>query len=220
MKQTLITMMCLLAFTGTKAQIEKGSSALTLNAGLGFNYNSQNSYSSNSIRLTAQPVFEHFIDRNLSLGAFARGSFDFYNSEDKSSFSTSSSKYNSYVQTYSLGLQLKKYWFAGTKVAFTASPQLAANYYELNSTSEYAGGGKSTNNFKYWYYSAGLNLGALYFITPNVAIEAQTNFINYSYYPENSNINERYNITLLALESNLTLGIKYILGNKEKGSNP
>lgn len=221
MKQTLITLLCLLAFTCTRAQIEQGSTAIGMNAGLGFYLNKDDFQSGNTFRVTAQPVFEYFVAKNLSLGAAVNCNFQFQTDDYKSGFTNYT--YKSYVQTYGLGIQLKKYWFASPQIGFTATPQIVSSYYESNNSYEYANFlNNTTYNSHYWYHSAMLNVGAVYFVRPNLAIEAQTNFINYAYYPgsPSSSNNERHTFTVLAFQSSLTVGVKYILGNKKAGLTP
>ncbi|MES2654293.1 MAG: hypothetical protein V4620_01830 [Bacteroidota bacterium] len=222
MKQTIITLLCLLIFTGSKAQIEKGSIALGLNAGLGFTYDSDKYQSNNSFRISAQPVFEYFIANNLSLGAAVNSSFQFSNSEyTEYTLIPYSYKSDNYRQTYSLNILLKKYWFASPQIGFTVSPQLASTYAEENASNT-NDNRTTTYNTNYWYSSAMLNVGAVYFVRPNLAIEAQTNFINYSNYPgsPSSNNNERHSFSVLAFQSSLTLGIKYVFGKKKDSLTP
>ncbi|MES2380950.1 MAG: hypothetical protein V4538_07910 [Bacteroidota bacterium] len=219
MKQTIITLLCLLAFTSSQAQIEKGSNAITINAGLGFNRASDPNQSNNLFRINVQPVFEHFIARNLSLGAGINGGFQFGNDDYK--VSPYSYKANSYAQTYGLSLQLKKYWFMNPQIGLTLSPQLSSTYYEYNNSTEYTTN-TNTYNYNYWYHSAMLNFGAVYFVKSNIAIEAQTNFVNYSYYPGSPsyNNNERHVFSVLAFQSSLMVGVKFILGNNKPSLTP
>lgn len=220
MKKTIIVLMSVLAFTSSKAQIEKGSNALGINAGLGFGLSSAKDQSNNIFQINIQPVFEHFVATNLSLGASINAGFQFENYENK--YSVSPYKSSSYIQTYGFAIQLKKYWFASPKVGFTLSPQLATTYYESNSRTDNSFSNTYyTYSYNYWYHSAMLNFGALYFIKPNVAIEAQTNFLNYSYFPEKSNnSNEQHVFTALAFQNSLMVGVKFILGNKGDSVKP
>ena len=217
MKKTLIVALSIFTFINSKAQIEKGSNALSINAGAGFGLSSTKDQSSNIFQINVQPVFEHFVATNLSLGAAINGGFQFENYENKYSVSPYKSSY--YIQTYSLSIQLKKYWFASPKIGFTLSPQLANTYYELNSRTDNSFSNTYyTYSYNYWYNSAMLNFGVVYFIKPNVAIEAQTNFLNYSYYPERSN--NQHVFTALAFQSSLMVGVKFILGKQKENLTP
>ncbi len=220
MKKTLIIVLSLFAFINSKAQIEKGSNALGINAGVGIGLSSTKYQSSNIFQINVQPVFEHFVATNLSLGAAITCGLQFENYENN--FSVSPYKSSYYTQNYAFALQLKKYWFTGSKIGFTASPQLATTYSESNNHyNNLYNGSTNTSNYNYWYHSAMFNFGAVYFIKPNIAIEAQTNLLNYSYFPDKSNSsNDQHVFTLLAFQNSLTVGVKYIWGNNKSEVKP
>lgn len=210
MKKTIATLLTVITFLSTSAQIEKATNSIGLNLGAIYNNNNSTYQNIYDFGLNTQPVFEHFIDENLSLGlALNYGIRQSYSNNTFNS-NNNNSEYN--FQNFGAQIQLKKYWFATNKIAFTFTPVLSLYYYETNSTSSTNNGSKSTNNYNNWIYNANCNLGALYFIKQNLAIEAQTNFINYSFVPENSNLGNISNFSLSIVPSNLMLGVKFFLG--------
>lgn len=210
-----MTTISLLIFMSSQAQIEKGSNAIGINLGGAFS-NPDDKYSISHIyEFTVQPVFEHFISKNLSLGASINCDFQFKKNENTGSTNVSISR--DYTQEYQIGIQLKKYWFPIKQLGFTLAPQVSYNYIENNYKNDYTSGGirqTSTSNYNLWYYSGVVNMSAVYFIKPNIGIELQTNLAHYSFHPSKDFLEERTSFSVLAFKNNATLGIKYILDRR------
>lgn len=225
MKKTIIAAMSMLAFISSYAQIEKGSSALGVNAGAGIGLLGYQNQLNKVFQINIQPTYEYFVNKNLSLGVAIGLGFQQQTSTNNSPSTSNLNQSNEFTQTYNLGIQLKKYWLVSPKLGFTLTPQLMANYYESNISYDYFNYSvfnQRSLNYNYWYHSALLNFGALYFVKPNIAIEAQTNLLNYTYFPKinNNDTRDQHVFTLLAFQNSLTVGVKYIWGNNKSEVKP
>ena len=111
-------------------------------------------------------------------------------------------------------VQLTKYWFASNKVAFTFKPAIASLFFD--NIYEYTGSNAPTekNSASFWQHGIGGNLGVAYFIKKNVVVEGQTNFFSYSYRPGATQVSNSSNLIISIIPTNLTLGFKFIFGNK------
>jgi hypothetical protein len=212
MKKTISTAITLLSFFMANAQIERGANTFGVNLGASYIANFNSIQSNTSMGLKAQPIFEHFIDKNLSLGIGLNYGVNLIYSD----YSVAIVSYNTSYNTQNIGaqIQLKKYWFVTNKTAFTLTPIFSSNYNETNVASSYTDGSKSTSNFNNWVHSANCNIGASYFIKKNLAIEAQTTPFSYSFTPEKSNNGNTNNINLSIVPNNLLLGFKYFFEKK------
>lgn len=212
MKKTFAVVVILLTLLKANAQIEKGTNSIGVNLVASYIANFNSIQSNTSMGLKAQPIFEHFIAKNLSLGVGLNYGVNLIYSD----YSVAIVSYNTSYNTQNMGaqIQLKKYWFVTNKTAFTLTPIFSSNYDETNVNSSYTDGSKSTSNFNYWVHSANCNIGATYFIKKNLAIEAQTTPFSYSFTPEKSNNGNTNNINLSIVPNNLLLGVKYFFEKK------
>jgi hypothetical protein len=228
MKKTIITAFTLLSVLIANAQINKGAKALGFNLAANYNLNKssneRNSNTSatettrNTLGFAVQPVFEYFVVTNLSLGVGLNYSINTIN--EKTTLGTNIYDYNYNFKNYGLQVQFKKYWFATNKIAFTLTPAIAASYIENSYVqSNNFGSPEFKGNSDYWQYGIGGNLGAAFFIKQNLTIEGQTNFFSYSYSPETSKTNITNNIAVSFIPTNLSLGFKFIFGNKTNNVN-
>lgn len=221
-KKILITTMSLLMFISSQAQIEKGTNAIGVNLGGAFDVWSTSSRSVYNFRVNVQPVFEHFISRNLSLGIAINGNFWFFNNQIKQDFN-STYDFSSYNQEYQMGIQLKKYWFPINQLGFTLSPLVSINYNETSYkqvNSDIVAGktlrSSSSWSSNFWSYSGTVNIGAVYFINPSIGIELQTNLTNYSFFSNTIVSSDRTSFTVLDFQNYSTLGIKYIFARRKQ----
>ena len=212
MKKTIAAVITVLTFLNANAQIEKGTNTFGANLGASYIVNFNSIQSNTSMGLKVQPVFEHFIDKNLSLGFALNYGVNLFNND----YSIAIVSYNTTYNTQIMGaqIQLKKYWFVTDKTVFTLTPIFSSNYNETNVASSYTDGSKSTSNFNNWVHSANCNIGAAYFIKKNLAIEAQTTPFSYSFTTEKSNNGNTNNINLSIVPNNLLLGFKYFFAKK------
>lgn len=215
MKKTISTVIIVLSFFMANAQIERGAKSLGFNlAAIYENYksgssnNSSYSQTSTNTGFAIQPFFDYFVGKNLSLGIALNYSNNFVNNNSTNSTFTSNS--NSNLKSYGLQVQLTKYWFASNKVAFTFRPAVASLYFD--NIYEYTGSNVPTekNSSSFWQHGIGGNVGVAYFIKKNVMVEGQTNFFSYIYRP----VSNSSNLTISIIPTNLTLGFKFIFGNK------
>lgn len=224
MKKTISTAITLLAFFMANAQIQKGATALGFNLAAIYSVNkfsnsmnSSYSQTNTSQGFTIQPFFEYFVKTNLSIGITLNYSNNLINTNTNFNPNSSYSEFN--LKNYGLQVQLKKYWFATSKVAFTFTPAIAAlrndNFYENGSSNA----PKYTSTDNYWQFGIGGNLGAAYFIKKNVMVEGQTNFFSFSYRPEVNQNSSTRSHTISIIPTNLTLGFKFIFGNKVNNVN-
>ncbi|MFA9214373.1 MAG: hypothetical protein ACEQSR_11090 [Candidatus Methylacidiphilales bacterium] len=219
MKKTISTAITLLAFFMSNAQIQRGATALGFNLAATYNVAKSSSPSSNfeftttTKVLAAQPLAEFFVNKNLSFGIGLNLSALIR--DQKLEFGNNLNENNNSTYSYGLQVQLKRYWFATKKIAFTFTPAIAASFNENSFVQKDNFGGISfKGNSEFWGFSFGGNLGAGYLLKPNLMLEAQTNFYTYYYSQEESNKVNNYVISLVP--NNLTLGFKFIFGNKAK----
>lgn len=206
----------MLIFKISQAQIQKGSMSLSIGIGGSLGGFKDEIYSSTDYTINFQPIFEYFIKKNLSMGVIGNGSFRLRRNGIKWT-PTLMGISEDYIQNYALGFQCKKYFVLNGKMLFTLSPQYTANYYESNRRDyNYYNPSQTSRNFNanYWFHSALLNIGALYFVKSKIALEVQTNFLTYSFWPASSNFRETNSFSVLAFQNNTTFGIKYIFGGK------
>lgn len=219
MKKTITTVFAVLSVLIVNAQINKGTKALGFNLAAIYNSNkfsnSNNlSYSQTSTNkgFAIQPFYEYFVSKSLSFGIALNYSNNSINTNTNFSSSTNYTDYN--LKSYGLQVQLKKYWFATTKVAFTFTPAIAAmyndNFYENGSSNA----SKNISSDSHWQFGVGCNLGAAYFIKQNIMIEGQTNFFSYLIRPEDAKTSSSNNLTISVIPTNLSLGLKFIFGNQ------
>ena len=213
MKKTIVTVITSIALLSANAQIEKGTNALGLNLVAIYNNNFTTYQTNNTLGLKVQLVFDHFIAKNLSLGVALNYGIIQSNFVYTSGTYTDNNEIN--IQNYGAQIQLKKYWFATNKVAFTLTPVLSSYYNETSFASYNNNGSKGSNNYNNWTHSANCNIGASYFIKQNLTIEAQTTFLNYSFTPERNNFGNTNNFDLFIVPSNLLLGVKFIFGKPQ-----
>lgn len=222
MKKTISTVIIGLSFFMAHAQIGKGATALGLSLAATYNvnkstrastFNTPNYEVSRTTQgLAIQPFLEYFVGKNLSFGIGFNYGINLIS--EKNTFGTSTSKYDFNLKSYGLQVQFKKYWFATKKIAFTFTPAIAALYNDIINENTSSNGIIDKNTIDYWGYGIGVNLGAAYFIKHNIMVEGQTNFYTYYYTPETSQINYSSNYTISVIPTNLSLGLKFVFGNK------
>lgn len=211
--KTIATVITLFSLLSANAQIEKGTNVLGANLGASYNLELVKETSNHILSLKVQPVFEHFIAKNLSLGValnYGVNQQDYYSTSTFNNV-VSDSKTEINKQNFGAHIQFKKHWFATNKIAFTLTPFLSTYYNETNVLGTNNNGQISTYTYNYnnWTHSAKCTLGAMYFIKQNLAIEAQSNFFKYSFTPEKNNSGNLNDFSLSIIPNDLLLGVKF-----------
>ncbi|MFZ4549350.1 MAG: hypothetical protein ACOYN4_18030, partial [Bacteroidales bacterium] len=214
--KTIATIITLFSLLSAKAQIEKGTNALGANLGASYNLQLVKESSYQVLSLSVQPVFEHFIAKNLSLGVALNYGIaqSYYNSTSTYNYTVTTNNSENNTQNFGAHIQLKKHWFATNKIAFTLTPLLSTYYNETNATYSFSNGQKGTFNYNNWIHSANCNMGAMYFIKQNLAIEAQSTFFSYSFQPESDDFGNVNAFRLSIIPNNLMIGVKLFFGKE------
>jgi hypothetical protein len=210
----------LLAFQISKAQTEKGSQTLGVN--VGFNYQksknlSINPYDNSSFNSTIKttgfsigPNYSYFIADKLDIGANLN--YAGYSLDDNSpNYPTNRDSHE-----YSAQIFLRKYFMYGNKLGIRTGPYFGYGRYNTKYT--YSGADVIYNNSeKINGYSAGINLGLVYY--PSKSLGVSANLANLSYNHTKSDNDKQGNgssdnFNANFISNNLALSVFYVFSAK------
>lgn len=204
----------LLFFQISKAQTEKGSQTLGVNLSFGYNKQSNPYLSSNNntfsnsnlkrVTYTIGPAYSYFIADKLDVG----GTLFYSNSRNDDGADNSTERFHSYGAL----ITLRKYWMINQYLGFRAGPQLIYQRSVQNTNGGIYSQDGTTNS-----YSAGANLGFVYYPVKRFGLSATLANLNYNH------TNTLYasglhgktdNVNFSWISNNLGISAFYVFGGK------
>lgn len=205
----------LLAFQISKAQTEKGSQTLGVNAD--FVYQKSSHASSGSDNLISKntswgigPSYSYFIADKLDIGASL--GYSHINLDN----STQSYPSTQHQNDYSASVFLRKYFMYNDKFGIRTGPYVGYDRYNTKSTYP-DNGNVGDNSSKTDTYNAGINLGFVYYPSKNIGFAANLANLSYSHSKTNtgaSGHDSADNVNLNFISNNLGLSVFYVFGGK------